>query len=169
VDKFNALPVGRKLVLGASFLLLIDTFLPWQAVGPFSWNAWHGFWGVILSLLTIVLVVWTAARAFGVAIPIELPDGLTTLGISAVILLFAIIKNLNDAASAWGSYVGIVVAAVVAYGAWLVFQDSGETLPRMATASTTTAATTAGTTAGTTPTPPPATSPPPADEDAGAS
>ena len=87
----------------------------------------------MLGLLTIALVAWTAARAFGVEIPINVPDGLTSLGLAAVILLFAVIKALADSYSAWGSYVGIVLAAVVAYGAWFVFKESGESLPNMST------------------------------------
>lgn len=169
MENLTALSLGRKLVLGAGVLLLIDSFLHWQevSVGGLSGgqSAWHGFWGVLLGLMVIALLVWVAARAFGVAIPGNLPEGLVTLALGALILLFAIIKALSDNFVHWPAYIGIVLAGAVAYGAWLVFQDSGETLPRMATASTTTAATTAGTT----PTPPPATSPPPADEDAGAS
>jgi hypothetical protein len=139
MEQLKGLPLGRQLVLGAGVLLLIDTFLPWQSVGPFSANAWHGFWGIVLSLLTIVLVAWTAARAFGIEIPVNLPDDLTTLGVSAVILLFAVIKALADSYSAWGSYVGILLAAVVAYGAWFVFKESGESLPNMSTGGASTA------------------------------
>jgi len=137
MEQLKGLPLGRQLILGGGVLLLIDTFLPWQkwSIGPFSAsvNAWHGFWGVVLALLTIALLVWVAARAFEVQLPVNVPDGVTTLGLSAVILAFAVIKNLADDHSAWGSYVGILLAAVVAYGAWLVFQASGESLPSMST------------------------------------
>jgi hypothetical protein len=131
MEQVKSLPLGRQLVLGAGVLLLIDTFLPWQAVSIFSANAWHGFWGVLLGLMTIALVAWVAARAFGVALPENVPDGLVTLALGALILVFAVIKNLADDYSAWGSYVGIVLAAAVAYGAWLTFQLSGESLPSM--------------------------------------
>lgn len=136
MEQVKGLPLGRQLILGAGVLLLIDTFLPWQkvSVGPFSqsWTAWHGFWGVFLGLMTIALVVWVAARAFGVALPANIPDGLATLVLGALILLFAVIKNLADDFSAWGSYLGIVLAAGVAAGAWLTFQASGEALPNVA-------------------------------------
>ena len=49
----------------------------------------------------------------------------------ASILLFALIKNLADDYSAWPSYIGIVLAALVAAGAWLTFQLSGESLPNV--------------------------------------
>jgi hypothetical protein len=48
-----------------------------------------------------------------------------------LIFAFALLKNLIDDYSAWASYVGVVLAAVVAYGAWLNFQESGESLPSM--------------------------------------
>ena len=47
----------------------------------FSANAWHGFWGVLLGLMTIALVLWVGARAFGVALPAAVPDGLATLAL----------------------------------------------------------------------------------------
>jgi hypothetical protein len=163
MDTFNALSLGRKLILGAGLLLLIDTFFAWQKVtadlGPIgevsaSSNAWHGFWGVVLGLLTIAILLWVAARAFGVALPDALPDGLTTLALGVLVFVFALLKNLIDDYSAWASYVGVVLAAVVAYGAWQTFQESGEALPR--TTGTTTTPDTTTTTSSTT-------APPPAD------
>ena len=145
MEQLNALSLGRKLVLGAGLLLFIDSFFPWQKVDvkvagivavSAKANAWHGFWGFFMCLATIALVVWVAARAFKVSLPDQLPDGLTTLALAAIILLFAVIKNLVDDYSAWASYVGIVLAAVVGYGAWLIFQESGEKLPEFATRST---------------------------------
>ncbi len=138
MDQLKALPLGRKLILGAGVLLFIDTFLPWQSVSifnaNFSANAWHGFWGVLLGLMTIALVLWVGARAFGVALPAAVPDGLATLALGGLIVLFALVKTLHDSYSAWGSYAGIVLGAGVAYGAWLMFQESGESLPRVAAA-----------------------------------
>jgi hypothetical protein len=131
MEQVKSLPLGRQLILGAGVLLLIDTFLPWQSVSIISVNAWHGFWGVLLGLMTIALLAWVAARAFGVALPDNVPDGLVTLALGVLILVFAIIKNLADDYSAWGSYVGVVLAAGVAIGAWLTFQLSGESLPSM--------------------------------------
>src|SRR5690348_11698769 len=80
MDKLRALPLGRQLILGAGVLLFVDTLLNWQQVdiGPLSVgrNAWHGFWGFLMCLMLVFLVLWTAARAFGVALPEQVPDGL---------------------------------------------------------------------------------------------
>jgi hypothetical protein len=91
--------------------------------------------------------------------PGNLPEGLVTLVLGVLILLFAVIKALSDNYVHWPAYIGIVLAAGVAYGSWLVFQDSGESLPRMAGATPGTSGSAAATT-------PPAT--PPAEDDAGA-
>ena len=133
MEQLNALSPGRKLILGAGGLLLIDSFFHWQAYGPYGLNAWHGFWGVLLGLMTLALLAWVGARAFGVALPANVPDGLFTLGLGALMTLFALIKALSDSYTAWPAYVGIVLAAVAAYGGWLNFQDSGEELPKLAT------------------------------------
>lgn len=144
MDQFNALPLGRKLIIGAGLLLFIDMFFPWQKIDvkvagivsvSATANGWHGFWGYVTGLATIAIVVWVGARALGVKIPLELADGLTTLGLGAAILVCAVLKNLVDDYSAWASYLGIVLAAAVAYGAWLTFQESGEKLPEFASGS----------------------------------
>ena len=73
------LTLGRKVVLGAGVLLFVDLFGPWQSwdLGPFgtrSVSGWHGFWGVLLGLLTVAIVAWTGARVAGVALPQNLPE-----------------------------------------------------------------------------------------------
>jgi hypothetical protein len=141
MEQLKGLPLGRQLVLGAGVLLFIDTLLHWQQVdvGPFSAHrtAWHGFWGVLMCLMVIVLVAWTAARAFGVALPQQVPDGLTTLALGVLIPIFALLKAITDDAVHWPAWIGVILGAVIAYGAWLVFAASGEKLPQMPARDTT--------------------------------
>jgi hypothetical protein len=166
MEQLQALSLARKLILGGGVLLLIDSFLDWQQVSgevfgqdvSAGQSAWHGFWGVMLGLLTIVLIVWVVARMFNVEIPGAVPEALVALVLSALILLFAIIKVLTDDFVHWPAYVGIVLAAVVAYGAFRNFQESGESLPSMPRAATAGAGAGAG--ASTTASPP---EPPPAE------
>jgi hypothetical protein len=133
MDQLKGLPLGRQLVLGAGVLLLIDSFLDWQQVSflghSAGQSAWHGFWGVIMGLALILLLVWTAAKAFGVELPVKVPDGVTSLGLSALILLFAFIKAISDSYVHWPAWLGVILAAGMGYGAWLIFSASGESLP----------------------------------------
>jgi hypothetical protein len=142
MEQLTGLPTSRKLILGAGALLFVDSFFAWQKVEvkiagvtavSAKANAWHGFWGVLLCLMTIVLVAWVAARAFGVALPANVPDGLAILALGVLIFVFAVLKNLADDYAARARVVGIILAAVIAVGSWLAFQESGETLPKMPT------------------------------------
>jgi hypothetical protein len=159
VDKINELSLGEKLILGAGVLLFIDLFLHWQSydLGPITLgrSGIHGFWGIFLFLFTIAIVAVVGARLFGVKLPDGLPEGLITVVLGGLIVFFAVIKNISDDYSAWPSYVGIVLAALVAYGGWLVFKDSGESLPMSSSSGG----------GGSTPAaaPPPPTTPPPSD------
>lgn len=128
-----ALSTGTKLVLGAGVLLFIDLFFAWQSIdlpdpfGSVSQNAWHGFWGVVLGILVIALLVWMVIQIANINLNMTLPasDAQLTLGLGVLIFLFALIKNLVDDYSAWASYVGVVLAAGVAIGAWLRMQETG--------------------------------------------
>jgi hypothetical protein len=125
----RSLSRGMQLALAASVLLLIDTFLDWQSVdiggfGSVGQSAWHGFWGVVLGLLTIVFIAWLLVRLFAVNLPeLPVPWRTITLAVGGLILAFAVIKNLVDDYSAWPSYVGVVLAAGCAVGAWLIAQE----------------------------------------------
>jgi hypothetical protein len=137
MERFNALGRGMQLMLVGSVLLLIDLFLPWQKyTGPFadaieaaggdlSVTAWHGFGGWVLGILTVVLIAWIVARLAAVEIPIPVSAAMTAGVLAFVILIVAVLKNLVDDYSAWGSYVGIILALVIAAGAWMQIQESG--------------------------------------------
>ena len=83
MDKFRALSRGAQIMLVAGVLLLVDTFLPWQDFGDgaigeaaeqfgvdVSFSAWHGFWGWMLGLLTLVLLAWIVVRIAAIDIPL---------------------------------------------------------------------------------------------------
>src|SRR5215208_5680312 len=134
MDRLTALTRGMQLMLVGGVLLLIDTFLNWQEVSvkvagvtvvSAGVSAWHGFWGIIMCLALIVLLAWMVARLAGVKIPLPFSDTMLAAGLAGIVLLFALIKNLADDYSTKWSYIGIVLAAVVAAGAWLEVQTAG--------------------------------------------
>jgi hypothetical protein len=163
MERLSALSRGMQLMLVGGVLLLIDTFLNWQeysaklagvTIVSVGQSAWHGFWGVIMCLALLVLLAWVIARIAGVSIPLPVSETMVAAGLAAIVLLFALIKNLADDYSTKWSYIGIVLAGVVAAGAWLQVQASGgvETLRSEMSSMTSSDSTT-----------PPSSSPPPAE------
>jgi hypothetical protein len=134
MDRFNALGRGMQIMLVAGVLLLIDTFLAWQKVtvsilgveaASAKASGWHGFWGVLMGLLTILLVAWLVARLAAVDIPLPVSTAMVSAALAGLILLFALIKNLADDYSTFWAYLGVVLAALIAVGAWLQVQEAG--------------------------------------------
>jgi hypothetical protein len=138
MERFTALSRGAQLMLVAGVLLLIDTFLPWQDVGDevgdiaeafgvdTSFTAWHGFWGVMLGLLTIVLIAWLLFRMLGNDMRLPVSETMVAAGLGLLIVLFALVKVLVDDEfrTAW-AWIGLVLAALVAIGAWMQVQEGG--------------------------------------------
>ena len=134
MDRFNALGRGMQIMLVAGVLLLIDTFFAWQKVtvsilgveaASAKASGWHGFWGVLMGLLTIVLIAWLIARLAAVDIPLPVSTAMVSAALAGLILLFALIKNLADDYSTFWAYLGVVLAALIAVGAWLQVQEAG--------------------------------------------
>jgi hypothetical protein len=111
-------------------LLVLDTFLPWQNVsfGRFSyeWSAWHGPKGVLLGILAVALVLWVGAHVLGVALPVKIPEPQATLALAVLVFALTVVKNIRDDYSAWGSYLGVVLAAGAVAGAWVMQARSSE-------------------------------------------
>lgn len=174
MERITALPRGMQLMLVGGVLLLIDTFLHWQSysasIGTVSVsasrNAWHG-WGVLVGLLTILLLVWLVARLAAADIKLPVSDTLAGAVLGTLIVLFTLIKVLadNEFRTTW-AWIGLVLAVVIALGAWLQVTAGGgmETLRTEASGMRSGAATGAPTPPPAQPTPPP---PPPVEEDQG--
>ncbi len=134
MDKLKALSRGTQLMLAGGVLLLIDTFLRWQEVSAkvggitvisVGQNAWHGFWGIVMCLALLALLAWLVARVAGLAMSLPVSDVLLAAVLAAIVFLFALIKNLVDDYSTKWSYIGVILAAAVAAGAWLETQAAG--------------------------------------------
>jgi hypothetical protein len=131
MERFNKLSRGMQIMLVGSVLLLISTFFNWQEVSieflgaeaSSGVSAWHGFLGVVMGLLTIVLIAWLVARLAAVDIPV--PVSLTGAVLAFLIFACALIKNLHDDYSTFWSYLGVGLAALIAVGAWLQIQEAG--------------------------------------------
>ncbi len=134
MDRFNALGRGMQIMLVGGVLLFIDLFFRWQEVefdlGPLGEqsagvSAWDNFLGIVLGLLTIALIVWIVLQLAAVDIPLPVSGAMVAAVLGGLILLVAILKNLTDDYSTIWSYVGVALAAVIAFGAWQVIEGAG--------------------------------------------
>ena len=129
MERLTALPRGMQLMLVGGVLLLIDTFLHWQSVTVVgisaSRNVWHG-WGVLVGLLTILLLVWLVARLAAADIKLPISDTMAGAALGSLIVLFTLIKVLadNEFRTVW-AWIGLLLAAAVAVGAWLEVMAGG--------------------------------------------
>jgi len=136
MERFNALGRGTQLMLVGGVLLFIDLFFPWQDfdVGGLAdefgvdatFSGWRGI-GAILGILTIILLAWIIVRLASVDIPLPVSTAMTAALIGTLILIFAVIKILTilgDETTIW-AWVGLVLAIVVAVGAFQTVQEAG--------------------------------------------
>jgi peptidoglycan/LPS O-acetylase OafA/YrhL len=130
---------GTKLLLGAGGLMLVGLFLTWQAVpvkfgkttvtqGLDGWD----FWGLVIALLTLAVVILAVAREHDDDLAFDPRVARTVLVLGGLVLAATVVKNVRDSDSTWASYLGIVIAALVALGAYLDYAHAREPTPSVA-------------------------------------
>ena len=127
MTRVTSFGTGTKLLLAAGGLLLVDLFLTWQAI-PVSFgkngtvtrslDAWD-FWGLLIGLTTLAVVILAVLREFDDGLAFDTRWDRVVLGLGILVFAFVVIKNFRDSDSTWQSYVGVVLAALVAAGAYL--------------------------------------------------
>jgi hypothetical protein len=133
MERFNALSRGMQVMLVGSVLLLIDSFLDWQQVSATVFgqevsggaSGWDGV-GFIMGILTIVLIAWIVVRVAAAHVQLPLSDAMTGALLGLLILLFTVIKFFADNEFRhWPAWVGLILAVVIAVGAWWAVQEAG--------------------------------------------
>jgi hypothetical protein len=132
MERFNALGRGAQLMLVGGVLLFVDMLLAWQSIdlgplGDYSRKGWYGAAGVILGILTIILLAWVIVRLASVDIPLPVSTAMTGALLGTLIVIFAVIKILTilgDETTIW-AWVGLVLAIVIAVGAFQAVQEAG--------------------------------------------
>lgn len=166
MERFNALSRGMQVMLVGSVLLLIDSFFDWQQVSGTVFgeeisagaSGWHGV-GFIMGILTIVLIAWIVVRLAAAHVKLPVSDAMTGALLGFLILLFTVIKFFVDnEARHWPAWVGLILAVVIAVGAWWAVQEAGGVDTLRSEASTMQSSMSRPEAAGS----PPAASPPPA-------
>lgn len=135
---FGAMSSGQKILLIGGVLLLIDLFLPWNSFCVpgleqlgipdqcASASGWSTIFGTLTGLFLIALLAWEALNAFGSNINLgNMNPAVVSAILAGAAALFAIIRAVaNLEGASFGLWLGIVLALVLAYGAYARFQDS---------------------------------------------
>jgi hypothetical protein len=135
MERIRALSTGQRLVLVASPLLFVSLFFTWQKLevdfGPAGsaerlLDGWDR-WGLLIGLLALALTGF-AVVAFltDVELSENVPWERLLLAGGFAVLALTLVKTLLDADSSWASYVGIVLGALVALGAYETWAEAYE-------------------------------------------
>jgi hypothetical protein len=127
----SKMSTASKILLGASALYLIDSFLPWNSVdlgafGSVSVNLWHnvGFLAALAAIVILLMEVLTIANV-QVAIGDARSRALIEAGLAGAVLVFTILKVIIDSEFlAFGAWLGIILALAIAYGGWMRWNEA---------------------------------------------
>src|SRR4249919_1697666 len=129
---------GVKLVLGATIAFLIVSIFNWQEVKVLDFTSvgvsmWHG-WGVLAGLVAIAIIVWEGLRLANMKIEIGLTPAMVTAALAILLLVFTVLKFLvsNEYRTFW-AWLGLLLAILVAVGAWVNMKQLGESVSEMGT------------------------------------
>jgi hypothetical protein len=131
---------ASKIILVAAILLFIDLFFPWQGVdlGEFgeafgvSGNV-SGFTGlgILVAILCIAVIAWEIMLMAGANINLGTTSPILVsailAGVTAAFTVIAFLTKLN--AIKWGAFVGLILALVLGYGAYMRYTESSTAAP----------------------------------------
>jgi hypothetical protein len=130
----SKMSTASKILLGGGILYFIDLFLQWQrvcfsVVGASACGGVNGIHGIgILNMLIVLAIIGMEVIVLaGMNVEMGTPQMRSTVeaGLAGGLLVFTLLKILidNDFIS-WPSYLGVVLAIVIAYGGWMRWQES---------------------------------------------
>jgi hypothetical protein len=129
---------GQKILFVAGLLLFIDLFLPWQGVdfgeflgqdlGSANVNGFNGM-GILVAILVIAMLVWEGLLVGGVVINMGTTSpaliGAILAGATAAFTIISFLTKLS--AIKYGAFIGLILALVIGYGAYVRYQESQTT------------------------------------------
>jgi hypothetical protein len=134
---FAKLSTASKILLVASGVYIIDSFLPyWNRVcvsGGFGFpggcagtGLWHD-WGILAGLLAIAILAMEVITILGVQISMGTPQLRNQIeaGLAGGVLLFTLLRIIVDRHFlSWGAWLGLILAIAIAYGGWMRWQEA---------------------------------------------
>lgn len=134
---------ASKILLGASLLLLLDSFLfAWQKVcfdlgdlgalvgvdncaSASMWGGNAGWAGLLTGLLAIALLIWEGLQLAGQSIDVGQPASKISAYLGFGVLVFGVLKFLLVVTKepGLGAFIGIILILAIGYGAWMRFQE----------------------------------------------
>lgn len=123
--------MGQRGLLVVAGLTFLDLFLPWQrpcadVAGVRTCAAeagWAGI-GIVLGLVVVALLAWESLRIAGVDLGTEVEPTRVSAALATVSVLLTVLKvSLDGEALALGAWLGLALAAAMAYTAWLRYQE----------------------------------------------
>lgn len=134
----SKLSQNHKITLGGGILAIISMFLPWYGfsfggLASVSINAWSaGFlaWGgLVLAIAAAVIIVLKALETQDVTAGSLAAEQLALI-LAGVGVLLIILRWLTETSLVkFGLFIGLISAAIVAYGAFATMKDAGLELP----------------------------------------
>ncbi|MGI8972904.1 MAG: hypothetical protein ACR2HI_01870 [Gaiella sp.] len=138
----SKLSQGAKLMLGGTIVFVIVSFFKWFKIDEdltggidldAGINMWHGV-GVIAGLLAIALLVWEGLRLADVKLEFGVSASLVSMALAGLLLLFTFIRFIDGYTGfdrTIFAFLGLILAILIAAGAFLNMQSSGRSFSDM--------------------------------------
>jgi hypothetical protein len=141
MDVVRRMSPGAMVIAGGALLYVIFSFLDWQQVCAGAGNVevcggvseWRGV-GVVAALLAIAVLVWEAARAYGIRIQLgSLQPAVGSVGLAVLLLVFTVITFVtHNEVRHWPSWIGLILSVAIVGAAFGRAREEGVQLPRTA-------------------------------------
>jgi hypothetical protein len=139
MERINDLSTPEKAIAGGGILMLVASFFDWWhassfgiSVGESAWGDPGSIWGILMVLVSIALAgIILATRLGSMQMP-TLPQGVTNGllfggGAVAVVVLLLLkawrILDVPVGGFGIGFYLGVLAAAAIAYGGYMIYSE----------------------------------------------
>jgi hypothetical protein len=139
----SRLSTANRILLVASLLLIIDSFLPWQRNceqradllicrgSSSAWGGSAGFLGILMVIATLLLLLLVVAAIAGITGAVGEQGRTLTSWLTGAIVITGVLKFLivlfNQAR--FFAWAGLILILVLAYGGYMRWQEPSAQAP----------------------------------------